>query len=67
MERPSRNAMVTSATFRGVVGNRPRFDFGDQHPPEWLVKLAASGNVKDGEFIVSGKPLKPGAVVTGRD
>lgn len=67
MQDPSRNARVTSATFEGLRGNRPRFDIGDQHAPMWLVRLVESGKVKGGEFIVNGKPLPVGAVVTGSD
>jgi len=59
---------ATQATFTGVVNGRPRFDWGDQlPPPAWLLKLADSGKVKDGEFIVGASALGVGQVVTGAD
>lgn len=59
---------VLEAKFVGVVNGRPRFDFTDgTASPPWLVKLANNGKVVDGQFLVSGKPLLPGQVVTGED
>lgn len=59
---------VTSAKFVGVKNGRPRFDYDDgTAPPDWLVKLANKGSVAGDKFMVGGKELKPGQVVTGDD
>lgn len=56
---------VTEATFTGVRNGRPHFDFGDDTaPPDWLLKMARDGKVEGEQFIVAGKPLQPGQVVT---
>lgn len=59
---------VTSATFVGVKNGRPRFDYADgTAPPDWLVKLANKGVVVGDKFMVGGKELKSGQMVTGSD
>lgn len=59
-------AKVEYAIFTGVRNGRPNFDFGDHTaPPDWLLKLAGSGKVEGGKFILSGKAIEPGTKITG--
>lgn len=59
-------AKVESAIFTGVRNGCPHFDFGSNTaPPDWLLKVANSGKVVDGQFIFQGKPLEVGCEIRG--
>ena len=64
---PPSKSKVTTATFTGVVNGRPRFRFGDEAAPRWLVELAQDSEVVDGDFLVNGRPMPVGTILNGND
>jgi hypothetical protein len=50
--------------FIGIIGGRPRFDFGDGVPPKWLRELVGRAKVVGNELRVDGKTYAAGTYIS---
>lgn len=50
-------------TFVGIRNGRPRFEFGDRVPPQWLRDLLPSIRITGDSIVIAGKTYAPGSVI----